>query len=296
MATHLSATFTYDIEGSEGVTTTFELRHNVDADTAVVTEFGLRNNVDAFSPVQTTFEIRNNVAAQKGFTTTFGIKNNVDAFIPVETTFELKHNVAPASSVTTTFGLRNNVDVFVPVITTFEIRNNVDAFAGITTTFGLRNDVFVDITPATYVVNIETGAVSRYDNAEFNGFAVCGGVLYGIKEGGIYVIGDAVTDDGHDIIGEITTGLVDFGTSYKKQQVDAYFRGTSATNDLQVGVSMDGGREYTYPLRRFNGPIGIYKARFGKGLVGQYSTYRLFGTQFVCDDIEPRPHVFDRRV
>lgn len=121
------------------------------------------------------------------------------------------------------------------------------------------------------VMNLRTGAVTEYDDYEFNSFAEVDGVLYGASADGLYrLAGD--DDDGTAIAAQFTTGVTDHGMRGLQRVTDAYLSGLS-DEDVDFKVTIDG-QTYTYriPAKQY-ATFDVMKAGLGKGSKGRYWQY-----------------------
>lgn len=76
------------------------------------------------------------------------------------------------------------------------------------------------------VVNVTTGAVSRYENFDFDEFRVIDGKLHGINAEGLFLL-DGDTDNGVPIDASFSLGKSAFGTPNVKTLLSAYITGQS---------------------------------------------------------------------
>lgn len=95
-----------------------------------------------------------------------------------------------------------------------------------------------------YATNLVTGAVSRYDGFDFQGFCSVGLDTYGWKADGLYKIG-AETDDGALISALVDFAANDFDTAQRKR-MDAVFFGLSTDGEMLAKVTDDNGDAVTY--------------------------------------------------
>lgn len=132
----------------------------------------------------------------------------------------------------------------------------------------------------TLVVNIETGATSRYENFGFDSLHTTAGVLYGvIEEGaaaGLYKI-EGDTDAGVPIAASFSLGRTDFQAPQIKILSDAYVAGRS-DKPLKARIRIEGeegATSYTYVAECAGPQIQRQRFKLGRGLRAPY-----FGIEF----------------
>lgn len=138
----------------------------------------------------------------------------------------------------------------------------------------------------TWVINTDTGAVSRYEGYEFNSFAEIGQDYYGMKEDGLYLLdkGDGVVES--DVFAAVSLGKQTFGTSARKRISNVYVSGRSETR-MQLRV-LAGDEEYVYAARASAENMQTQRIDTGKGLVANYLEFDLIneGGEFEVGSIE----------
>lgn len=146
----------------------------------------------------------------------------------------------------------------------------------------------------TWAVNTRTGAVTEYQNFEFNSFAQVGHKYIGTSDSGLYELnGD--DDDGTDIIAQIRSGYAQFGGS-KYSSFKAAYIGMRGNGDIILKLDTGDGKTYTY--QTVVQDMQSTKVRLGKGLRARYFAFELISTgpDFDLDTIEFIPLVAQRRV
>lgn len=100
-----------------------------------------------------------------------------------------------------------------------------------------------------YAVNYLSGALSTYENFDFDGFANTGHATYAWKSDGLYRIrpGD---DNGNPITSLVNFGVSDFSDSHLKRLTDA-FVGVRTDGECYIRVVTDQGTEQVYALSGF---------------------------------------------
>lgn len=147
-----------------------------------------------------------------------------------------------------------------------------------------------------WVLNMDSAAVSTYENYEFNSFAKFGGAVFGCKTDGVFTL-DGDTDDGALIRASINFGNLDLGSKAHKRPQHAYI-GVSSTGEMYVRVTVDG-RAYTYRARSSSENMRTQRVDFGKGLKANYIQFELYnqdGGDFEFDDIEFHYVEMSRRI
>lgn len=146
---------------------------------------------------------------------------------------------------------------------------------------------------AQYSTNLETGAVTRYQNFEFDGFVRVGMDTYGWKADGLYKIG-ATDDDGTSIDAAVEFAAEDFGSARHKR-MDTVFFGLATDGDVYVKLLDDEGVENVYRAYQRGGE---FRADFERGRSSRYWRLKLEladATDAVLDNIEWVPGMTGRR-
>jgi hypothetical protein len=148
---------------------------------------------------------------------------------------------------------------------------------------------------AVWVVDMETGASTRYANFNFNSFGSFDGRQLAAGEDGIYLLGGD-DDDGDLIQGMIDFGRHDFGTSKLKRVPTAYI-GVASNGSLVLKVIANG-EEYIYTARDSDETAMIQRVDIGKGIVASYFDFELYGNgaTFDLSSIEFASIPSDRRI
>lgn len=151
-----------------------------------------------------------------------------------------------------------------------------------------------DGTLTTWVMNARTGAVTEYENYEFNSFATLGNRYIGTSSSGLYeLLGD--TDDGSNIIARIKGGYMQFGGTHLSRLGAAYIAATGEGRMILKIITKEGD-EYVYQADTRNGRNT--KVHMGKGQRSRYFAFELttVGQDFDLDTLEFVPIVVQRRV
>lgn len=146
----------------------------------------------------------------------------------------------------------------------------------------------------TWAVNTRTGAVTEYQNFEFNSFAQIGHKYLGTSATGLYEL-DGDDDDGTDVIAHIKSGYAQFGGS-KYSSFKAAYLGIRGDGNIILKLDTGDGKSYTY--QTVIQDMQSTKVRLGKGLRARYFSFELIstGSDFDLDTIEFIPLVAQRRV
>jgi hypothetical protein len=124
--------------------------------------------------------------------------------------------------------------------------------------------------------NVDTWAMSRYQDYGYSEIAVVDGVLYGVAENGLYRL-DAETF----IEGKLVTGLLDLGQGSLVHPLGAYLEYELAgdTKSLTVGVSStQSGTKQTYYYNLPKEPSNYLtngRVQFGRGLRGRHFSFEI---------------------
>jgi len=148
-----------------------------------------------------------------------------------------------------------------------------------------------------WVVNLDNGAATQYDNFGFNSFMSIGDYDYGVAEDGIYRL-DGTTDAGLPIDALIDFGTTAMETKQRKGITNLYVGGTS-DGKLLLRIAVDGGDTYTYRARSSSETIDQHRFDTGKGLVGNYHSLELLnedGDDFDIESIHFEPIPVRRKI
>lgn len=147
----------------------------------------------------------------------------------------------------------------------------------------------------TWVMNVVTGANSRYEDYNFNSYALIAGTYYGAMQDGLFRLnGD--TDDGTPIKASINFGNQTFGTSALKGCTNAYV-GMSSAGELFLKVTAEGA-EYIYRARDYDEHLQIQRFDTGRGLRANYLQFELYsdGADFDISSVEFLAVPLSRRI
>lgn len=165
----------------------------------------------------------------------------------------------------------------------------------------LSNINFDDVTsprivgsmPIQYAVNPLTGALTTYSNFGFSSFANVGGLTYGAKKDGVYLLrpGD---DNGSPITIEIDLGSSNFGTPLAKVIESVSM---AVTTDAQVYIKLraDDGDELVYRLDDRGSMMRTLTARGVSGRRWHLSVQMIDANHMELEQIEQRVAVSTRR-
>lgn len=149
-------------------------------------------------------------------------------------------------------------------------------------------------TVTTWAMNARTGAVTEYDNYEFNSFARVGNKYLGASASGLYeLLGD--DDDGEDIIARLLSGFMQFGGTHLSRLKAAYLASRGECDFVLRIIDGDDVR-YDYAVSTRN--MRSTKVHMGKGQRSRYFSFELIsdGGDFDIDTLEFVPIVVQRRV
>jgi hypothetical protein len=149
---------------------------------------------------------------------------------------------------------------------------------------------------AVWVVNLESGASSVYEQYGFNSFFTRNGVNYGVAHDGIYRL-DGELDQGELIQSIAQLPKTDMGDSRIKN-VPQVYAGIASGNRMILKVEADG-KTYYYDAQGSNETMTNQRFKLGRGLEGRYWTFTLLnhdGCDFELDTIEFEPLAHQRRL
>lgn len=184
--------------------------------------------------------------------------------------------------------------------------NQVDMVALLRDSIGLTLSLsFDDGQHIAWVINTESGGLSRYVNYPFNSFMRIGNRYYGVHHGGVVeLVGD--TDAGEKIAAHLRFGMFDFNDRHEKTYSDA-FLGVAANGDLILKVIFVGNRGASAGEKS----MAIYKvnyrpsasqretrAKLGRGVQAvefDFVLENIDGADFDLNNIQFNPVVGSRR-
>lgn len=148
-----------------------------------------------------------------------------------------------------------------------------------------------------WVLNLDSGATTQYENYGFNSYLSVGGVEYGVAPDGLYEL-NADTDAGDDIDAGLYLAISQLGDVREKRSFAAYV--AVASDDVMIlKVVVDGGTEYVYEARSSSTSVQTHRFDLGRGLRGthwQFSLLNKDGADFDIQQLEFMPLVGKRRV
>ena len=221
--------------------------------------------------------------------------------VAVKRIAQLLESISVASSITNILTILVDIDESVTIDDSTEL--TAQLFAELLDQVNIYSLVKTNADIAQgWVMNTE-GALplSEYNNFEFNSLAEYKGVLYGTSDTGLYTMsGD--DDAGTSITAELSSMMLDFGSSRQKRIRSAYL-GYTSTNELVLKVrSVSDGQltEYWYKARPTSAaaPREGYM-RVGQGLKSRYWQFELTnvdGGDFEVDQLELYPLFLGRRI
>ncbi len=127
-----------------------------------------------------------------------------------------------------------------------------------------------------WTANVDTWAMSRYQDYGFSELAVINGVLYGVAEDGVYQL-----DAKEHIEGKLVTGQLDLGQGQLVHPLGAYleYELSGNTRKLEIGVSttQSGSKQTYYYLLPTEKSDHLTNGRvlFGRGLRGRHFAFEL---------------------
>ena len=147
----------------------------------------------------------------------------------------------------------------------------------------------------TWAMNTRTGAVTEYQNYEFNSFAKVGDTYVGASATGLYeLVGD--DDQGLDIAARIKGGFMQFGST-RLSRLKAAYIATRGEGEFVLRIETGDGAVYDYTCSTRN--MRSTKVHMGKGQRARYFAFELISTDghdFDLDTLEFVPLVVQRRV
>lgn len=141
-----------------------------------------------------------------------------------------------------------------------------------------------------YAVNTKTGGISEYNDSSFNSMDF----PLACKSDGIYRI-DGDSDD--SVIASIKTGLMDFGTSLKKQVPNIYLGITNNERIVAKTITIEQGikKERYYEVKSYNEANDTTRGDFGRGVKSKYWQFELSEIKDRIESFEVLYNVTARR-
>ena len=125
----------------------------------------------------------------------------------------------------------------------------------------------LDNTSRVWVVNIDTGTSSQYDNYGYTAFYTHDGISYGIAADGIYEL-TGNTDNGVDIDALVDFGRTDLGSIYKKRVTSAYVD-VGSDGKMALVIETDG-QTNTFEANSSSTAVRKHRINMGSELSGYY--------------------------
>jgi hypothetical protein len=146
----------------------------------------------------------------------------------------------------------------------------------------------------TWVLNMETNAVTQYDRYGFNSFTFDGTRYLGFADDGVYELtGD--TDDGLLIESTLQLAQTQFGTPNIKTVPYAWL-GVNTLNAVFLKVNVDG-QDYVYEAEAGRNALENQRVKLGRGLRSAFWTFTLTSLSAIeLETITFQPIVLDRRI
>ena len=157
---------------------------------------------------------------------------------------------------------------------------------------------FIAVTDGgTWAINTRTGAITQYQNFNFNSFAQMGTTVLAADGSGLWELAGAL-DDTTMVVADIKSGLMELGgahfTSFKSAYLGLRIVDTAA--DVMLTLVTGDGVEYVYAVQ----PRDMHTSRvnLGKGLRSRWFSWELMipGYDFDFSSIEFIPITTQRRV
>lgn len=153
-----------------------------------------------------------------------------------------------------------------------------------------------------YAVNVNTGAVTTYDNFNINSFARLDGKFYGMTDAGLVELtGD--TDNGVAIDATIKLGTSELSTDTVAvdtlKRLPTIYLGVNTAGDMALSVTANG-LTNTYTLAAAtSASLHTGRLLLGKGVASRYWDFELTnvaGADFTLDSITLYPVALGRRI
>jgi hypothetical protein len=150
----------------------------------------------------------------------------------------------------------------------------------------------------TWVINQNTGAPARYENYDFDAFAVIGQNYLGARGDGIYLL-DGDDDEGTEIDAIATTANTDLEESKLKRVTGAYL-GVQSSGQVHLTLRTDQNQESgPYRLRQSPDTQTTERAKFRRGIRTRYVQVDMEdtdGEDVKIDTLELEASVVTRRL
>jgi hypothetical protein len=149
---------------------------------------------------------------------------------------------------------------------------------------------------SVWALNLDVNGSTRYENYDFNSFAVIDGVAYGAKSDGIYRL-EGPDDNGTDIAARVNFGNLSFGSMARKALPYVY-AGVASNGKLVLKVVADG-QTFLYTVRDNTEMLKAHRFEPGRGLRASYYDLELQnegGSAFDLSSIEFQTIELTRRL
>ena len=154
-----------------------------------------------------------------------------------------------------------------------------------------------------YVINLNNGAVSVYNNFNFNSFAKIGDKYYGASDDGIFELAGA-DDAGTAIAASVALGTEDFEmekvmSAEAMKRVDTAYLGVSTDGTVVLNVTANGATNSYTLTATTQTSVHTGRLMLGKGVASRYWDFELTnvdGADFTLESMTFYPVALTRRV
>jgi hypothetical protein len=299
---------------------TFTAQSALDIYLSAIASFTAQSVLEAYSEHESAFTAQSSIDIYRAQESAFTAQSNIDVFIewigtvtyqsalesyePQQAEFIAQSAIKVYRAMIGVFVAQSKTEIYVSAESTFVAQSSIDAYTAQTADFVAQSELLVYLpqqgvftaqsfldaheTYYTFCTNVESKATTEYTNFNFNSLSKG----LGASSSGIYALtGD--TDAGTAITASLTSGKMDFGTSFLKRVSDAYI-GAESDGTLSLTLTTDNG-PVTYPLSGTSS-MDTLKADLAKGSEGRYWQVDLSTAgSLELDSIELLPDVLSRR-
>lgn len=253
--------------------------------------FSSQSALNAYVTLQAEFASQSALNAYIPMSVGFNSQSSLPVYANYDFAFTSQSALSVYSELIGLFGSQSAIAVYTDTIAAFTSQSALNAYVAQYATFTSQSALDATERFYTWMINLQTGAVSKADNYRFN--SLSGNM--GADSTGIHTL-TGTTDNGVAINGFVETGRIDFGVTERKRVVDAYIGVEGGALDLTITDERTGSNRYRLAATT---QLKTAKANLGRGASGRYWKFKIAnvaGSVAKVDDVEINVDKLTRKV